>query len=277
MLFKKGSSPSLVFVSIDKLSPNEAQPRQKFDEDALRSLSESIKQNGIIQPLCVRKNNEGGYTLISGERRLKAATMAGVKKIPCVVTDTDERSSALLAIIENIQREDLTCFEEADSIFRLISEWGVPRDQVAEKLGIAGSTLSNKLRLLKLTPWERERISAARLSERHARTLLRIEDIEKRDNALLTIIAKGLNVAESEKMVTELISEKKETPSKKRMVVGDIRLFANTITNAVDTMRKSGVNATAEKNETERFIEYKILIPKIVSFEENDIPVVVEI
>ena len=277
MLFKRSGSPTLVFISIDKIEPNDAQPRQNFDEDALRSLSESIKQNGIIQPLCVRKNNDGGYTLISGERRLKAANMAGLRKIPCVLTDADERSSALLAIVENIQREDLNCFEEADSIFRLISEWGIPRDQVAEKLGMAGSTLSNKLRLLKLTPWQRERISAARLSERHARTLLRIEDIEKRDNALLTIIAKGLNVAESERMVTEMLSEKKESPSKKRMVVGDIRLFANTITNAVDTMRKSGVNATAEKKETERFIEYKILIPKIVSFDEDDIPVVVEI
>ncbi|MBR2151814.1 MAG: ParB/RepB/Spo0J family partition protein [Clostridia bacterium] len=277
MLFKGRTNSTLVYLAIDKISKNDAQPRQNFDEDALRSLSESIKQNGIIQPLCVRKNNEGGYTLISGERRLKAASMAGLKKIPCVLTDADERSSALLAIVENIQREDLNCFEEADSIFRLISEWGIPREQVAERLGMAGSTLSNKLRLLKLTPWERERISAARLSERHARTLLRIEDIEKRDNALLTIIAKGLNVAESEKMVSEMLSEKKDAPSKKRMVVGDIRLFANTISNAVDTMRRSGVNATAEKNETERFIEYKILIPKIVSFEENDIPVMVEI
>ncbi len=277
MLFKGRTNSTLVYLAIDKISKNDAQPRQNFDEDALRSLSESIKQNGIIQPLCVRKNNEGGYTLISGERRLKAASMAGLRKIPCVLTDADERSSALLAIVENIQREDLNCFEEADSIFRLISEWGIPREQVAERLGMAGSTLSNKLRLLKLTPWERERISAARLSERHARTLLRIEDIEKRDNALLTIIAKGLNVAESEKMVSEMLSEKKDAPSKKRMVVGDIRLFANTISNAVDTMRRSGVNATAEKNETERFIEYKILIPKIVSFEENDIPVMVEI
>lgn len=277
MLFKGRTNSTLVYLAIDKISKNDAQPRQNFDEDALKSLSESIKQNGIIQPLCVRKNNEGGYTLISGERRLKAASMAGLKKIPCVLTDADERSSALLAIVENIQREDLNCFEEADSIFRLISEWGIPREQVAERLGMAGSTLSNKLRLLKLTPWERERISAARLSERHARTLLRIEDIEKRDNALLTIIAKGLNVAESEKMVSEMLSEKKDAPSKKRMVVGDIRLFANTISNAVDTMRRSGVNATAEKNETERFIEYKILIPKIVSFEENDIPVMVEI
>ena len=276
MLFKNRSSTTLVFIAIDKISKNDAQPRQNFDEDALKSLSESIKQNGIIQPLCVRKNSDGGYTLISGERRLKAASMAGLRKVPCVLTDADERSSALLAIVENIQREDLNCFEEADSIFRLISEWGIPREQVAERLGMAGSTLSNKLRLLKLTPWQRERISAARLSERHARTLLRIEDTEKRDNALLTIIAKGLNVAESERMVAEMLSEKKETPSKKRMVVGDIRLFANTISNAVDTMRRSGVNATAEKNETERFIEYKILIPKIVSFEE-DIPVVVEI
>ena len=277
MLFKGRTNSTLVYLAIDKISKNDAQPRQNFDEDALKSLSESIKQNGIIQPLCVRKNNEGGYTLISGERRLKAASMAGLRKIPCVLTEADERSSALLAIVENIQREDLNCFEEADSIFRLISEWGIPREQVAERLGMAGSTLSNKLRLLKLTPWERERISAARLSERHARTLLRIEDVEKRDNALLTIIAKGLNVAESEKMVSEMLSEKKNTPSKKRMVVGDIRLFANTISNAVDTMRRSGVNATAEKNETERFIEYKILIPKIVSFEENDIPVMVEI
>lgn len=277
MLFKKGGCPTLVFLSADKILPNEAQPRQSFDSDSLQSLCESIKQNGIIQPLCVRKNEEGSYTLISGERRLKAANMAGLKKIPCVLTDADERSAALLAIVENIQRQDLTCFEEADSIFRLISEWGLPREEVAEKLGIAGSTLSNKLRLLKLTQWQRERISAARLSERHARTLLRIEDNEKRDNALLTIIAKGLNVAESERMVTELLAEKKETAPKKRMVVGDVRLFVNTITNTVDTMRRSGINATAEKKETEGFIEYKILIPKMAGFEENNLPVVVEI
>lgn len=278
MLFKKNGFRSLVYLSPDKIIPNEAQPRKNFDEAALQSLCASIKQNGIIQPLCIRKSADGNYILISGERRLKAAKMAGLKRVPCIVSDADDRSAAVLAIIENIQREDLTCFEEADSIFKLISEWGLPRERVAEKLGMAQSTLSNKLRLLKLTPWQRERIVAARLTERHARALLRIDEDEKRDGVLLTVIAKGLNVSETEALISDTLKDKKqEQNSKKRMAVGDIRLFANTISNAVDTMRRSGVNATAEKSETERFIEYKILIPKIIDFKQDNTPVVVEI
>lgn len=193
---------TLVHLPTDKLLTSGAQPRKSFDSESLAELCESIRQNGIVQPLTVRELENGQYMLISGERRLRAARLAGFSRVPCVILRAGEQNAAVFSLLDNIQHKPLDFFEEADAIYTLISQWGVPREDVASRLGISQSTLSNKLRLLRLTRWQRDRIQASNLSERHARALLKIEDDETRDNALLTVIAKGMNVME-----TELLAE----------------------------------------------------------------------
>ncbi len=254
----------LIFLEPDKILVSPSQPRQIFDGAALSSLTESIKENGILQPLTVRKTLQG-YVLIAGERRLRAAKAAGLHKVPCTVAQVNEAGGALLSLLENLQREDLTCFEEAAGIEALIRVWGFSQEDAAARLGMAASTLSNKLRLLQLTEWQRERIAAAGLSERHARALLQIKDDGLRSDLLLKIIAQNLTVAQTEQLIRER-SEQQQSEQmrpKRKAVIGDIRLFANTIHHAVATMQRSGVAAKAEKTENDLFIEYKITIPKL--------------
>ena len=251
----------LVNLRPDDIIPREDQPRKTFDEYELLKLSESIKENGLLQPLIVRPS-AGKYSLIAGERRLRAAKLAGLKKIPCIVRRADDLTADCYTIIENLQRSDLTVFEEAEGINRLICCYGLTQSEIADKIGIAQSTLSNKLRLLKLDNPLRERIVAARLTERHARALLRIPE-EKRNETLDHIIAKQLTLTETEAYVEKLLSP---APAKKEPVrkcaIGDVRLFANSLSKMVDTMRLGGVNATATRYETDTHIEYKVLITK---------------
>jgi ParB family chromosome partitioning protein len=252
----------LMTLRVDEIFPNANQPRKTFDSYELNKLAESIRVSGVIQPLLVRTDKNGRYELIAGERRLRAAKEAGLKKVPCIVKRTDELTAAYLSIIENLQRSDLSVFEEAEGINRLITTYGLSQSEVAEKLGIAQSTLSNKLRLLRLDPKLRECIEAARLTERHARALLRLPE-EKRVDALNTIIAKQLTLHEAENYIESIIHppEKKAEPVRKT-AIGDVRLFANSLTKIVNTMRHSGVNAVTEHRETDAFIEYKVLITK---------------
>ncbi len=252
----------LINLKPEDIIPKDDQPRKTFDEYELRKLSDSIRENGILQPLIVRPAGGGKYLLIAGERRLRAAKLSGLKRLPCIIRKTDDITADCYTIIENLQRSDLTAFEEAEGINRLISVYGLPQNEIAEKLGIAPSTLSNKLRLLKLPPEIRERILAARLTERHARALLRIPE-EKRSEALDHIIAKQLTLPESESYIESLLSppEKKQGPLRK-CVIGDVRLFANSLSKMVDTMRKGGVKAQTRKNETDTHIEYTVVITK---------------
>lgn len=248
-------------VSISMISPNPNQPRKFFDEYELKKLSDSIRENGILQPLTVRKTLSG-YELISGERRLRAAIMAGLKKVPCIIMGADAVSSAIYSIIENIQREDLTFFEEARAISVLINEYGISRCDAAAKLGIANSTLSNKLRLLSLPEKEQKRIAAAGLTERHARALLKLPE-EKREAALDRIIAGELCVKDAEKYIDSVLNpEKAEQKRVLKSSVGDVRLFSNSLTHLVQTLINSGISARQETKECKDYIEYKIKIPK---------------
>ncbi|MBQ0083693.1 MAG: ParB/RepB/Spo0J family partition protein, partial [Clostridiales bacterium] len=252
---------TLKTVSTEEIMPNPNQPRKFFDEYELSRLAESIRENGILQPLTVRKKGNV-YELISGERRLRAARMAGHKRVPCIIINADENSSAVYAIIENLQREDLTFFEEAQAIERLITEHGLSHTDTAARLGIAGSTLSNKLRLLSLPEGERQRIVKAQLTERHARALLRLPE-EKRTEALDHIIARALNLKETEKYIEGLVNPEPPPPKKVyKGAIGDLRLFSNSLDHLVQTLVSSGVNARFETKESKDFIEYKIKIPK---------------
>lgn len=252
----------VVQLPVEKIVPNPHQPRKNFDDAELNMLAESIRQNGILQPLSVRKVDDG-YELISGERRLRAAKLIGLENVPCIVVDITERNFAVLAIVENIQRQDLSFFEEAIAIEKLIDFYGMTQEDAAIKLGKAQSTIANKLRLLKLSEKEMEMIAENGLTERHARALLRLNTPEQRIYAIERISKGKLNVERAEKLVDEILSDQKEKESiKKRSgAFKDIRLFINTISKAVETMQAAGINAESQKIRSDGYIEYIVKIP----------------
>lgn len=246
----------------DSILPNPYQPRVRFDFNELEGLAVSIRTNGILQPINVRRLQDGKYELISGERRLRAARMVGITKIPCVVMDVSDEQSALFAIIENIQRQNLDFFEEAVAIERLITIHGLTQEEIAKKLGKAQSTLSNKLRLLKLPEELRDRISCAGLTERHARALLNLPDNITRGKVLDIIIERHLTVSESERLVADANRRKKSKNKPSMRGYKDMRIFLNTLNHAVDAIRKAGIEADTAKSETDEYFEYVIRISK---------------
>lgn len=243
--------------------PNPNQPRRRFDYDELEGLAQSIRANGILQPLLVRNLENGKYELIAGERRLRAARLIGLTKVPCIINDISESDSAVFAVIENLQRQNLDYFEEAEALALLISDYRMSQEELCKKLGKAQSTLSNKLRLLKLNEEMRYKISRAGLSERHARALLSLTDEVQRARALSIIIDRHLTVSESESLIEQML-RKNEAP-KRQILKGfkDIRIFINTLNNAVDAIRRAGIDADSVKTETDEYVEYIVRIPKL--------------
>ena len=265
----------VIEIPARKIRPNKPQPRQDFYEEDLRSLSQSISNNGLLQPLTVRKLKNDEYELIAGERRLRASVMAGFTKIPCIVMKCSDKDSAIFALIENLQRKDLGMFEEARGINRLIRKYGITQEQAAIQLGKKQSTVANKLRLLRLSYDEQDWIVQAGLTERHARALLKIQNEDSRKEVLSHIIAENLNVKETEKYISSLLDNNKKVQplhnnnNDKKIVVKDVRIFVNTISRAVDTMRMSGIDAVSNKEETEDYIEYTVKIPKETALEKS--------
>ena len=252
-------------IPIIKIRPNKAQPRKVFNEEDLNALSQSITENGILQPLTVRKVSTTEYELIAGERRLRASVMAGLRKVPCIVIKCSEKESAVYALLENLQRSDLGMFEEARGVSRLIRRYGLTQQEAAVKLGKTQSTIANKLRLLRLTYEEQEWIENAGLSERHARALLKLGDEGARREALSKIISENLNVQQSENLINLMLSSSPKSNKKQgtsKAVIKDVRIFVNTINKAIDTMRLAGIDAQSDKTDTDNFIEYTIRIPK---------------
>ena len=252
----------LTKLSPDKILPNPSQPRKVFQEEELEGLAQSIAENGLLQPVTVRREN-GTYYLIAGERRLRACKLAGLKEIPALVADCEPEDSAVLALLENLQRKDLQMFEQANAIVNLLREWQITQDEAAKRLGMSQSYLANKIRLLKLSPEEQEEILKHHLSERHARALLRVDDMTLRQKLLATVIERGLNVAQTEELAAAALQPKKPAGKRKRTFIAkDIRLFINTIDHAVDAMKTAGIPAQTEKKETEEYIECTVRIPK---------------
>lgn len=251
-------------IPIIKIRPNKAQPRKYFSEEELASLSKSIAENGLLQPITVRKISSAEYELVTGERRLRASALAGLQKIPCIVVKCSDKESAVYALLENLQRADLGIFEEARGISRLIRRYGLTQEQAAQKLGKTQSTVANKLRLLRLSFEEQEWIEKAGLSERHARALLRLESESLRREALSKIISEDLNVSQTEALVNLLYNSPspKQRGGRSKAVIKDFRIFVNTINKAVDTMRMAGIDAKTHTSDNDNFIEYTIRIPK---------------
>lgn len=251
----------VVQVGTEEISPNPHQPRRAFENRELSQLADSIQQNGILQPLTLRRNGQG-YELISGERRLRAARIAGFTHVPAIIIEVTERNSAVLALVENIQRQDLSFFDEAYAIDKLIDFYGMTQEDAAIKLGRAQSTIANKLRLLKFSQVEMAAIASGNLTERHARALLRLSS-EQRAEAIEKIVKNQLNVEKTELLVEMILDVHKERESLRRRsgAFKDVRLFVNTINRAVETMQAAGIQATSRKTHCEDYIEYVVRIP----------------
>ena len=246
----------------DDIRPNPMQPRQVFSEEALRELADSIAAHGILQPLTVRRAN-GGWELVAGERRLRAAKLAGLRTVPCLETSVDDCKSAELALVENLQREDLGYFEEAEAIAAYLRRTGRTQEEAAAALGRSPSAVANKLRLLRLSPACRERLGEAGLSERHARALLRLEDEAERLSALKHIADHRLNVAQTEQYIQRRLDAIQSAPQQRRtFILKDVRLFLNSVDRGLRLIREAGVDAVTKRDDTEDAILLTIRIPK---------------
>lgn len=271
---RQNEENKIVQIPVSEIIPNPHQPRSDFDFNDISSLAESICQNGILQPLSVRKIDKG-YELIAGERRLRASRLLQLKYVPCIILDISSRTSAILALVENIQRQDLSFFDEANAIEKLINYYGMTQEDAAIKLGKAQSTIANKLRILKLTDEEKELIVKFNLTERHARSLLRLGSKEDRLEIINKVIKHNLNVERTEALIDEYIGKvrDKESYRKRSKVFQNVKIFVNTINKAVETMKAAGIAADSRKIQNEDYIEYRVKIPIIKNNNtNNDVP-----
>lgn len=251
-------SGKIYSVETSLIKPNRSQPRVHFDPDELEALSKSIKENGLLQPISIRRCGEG-YELIAGERRLRAAAMAGFERIPAIIVSATDNESAVLALIENTQRTDLNPFETAEAIRAFIEKENLTETEAAKRLSMSQPAIANKLRLLNFSDFERELMIDGGLSERHARCLLRLQSGRDRLSAIENVRRRGLTVAATEKMVAAMLEN--QTRKKPIIFVKDVRLFVNTINKAVDTMQTAGINADFSKFQGNDFVEFRIKVP----------------
>ena len=265
---KKEEQKNIIYVSIDSIRPNPYQPRKQFNKQALDELCESIKQYGVLQPINVRKLSHSTYELVAGERRLRASTMAGLTEIPAIIINVDDNDSAVMALIENLLREDLSYMEEAEGYCNLINEHGFTQEELAQKIGKSQSTIANKIRLLKLSPLVKKILADNNLTERHARALLKLHDEQLQLKVLKLVCERGLNVKKTEELVEKAIekyskdSRQRSSDKKMTKAIKDVRIFVNTIRQAIDIMKQSGVNAKAAQIDRGEYIEFVVRVPK---------------
>lgn len=261
-LFTKAAKRQVLDLPVAEIRPNPRQPRRDFPPGELAELALSISQVGVLQPLTVRRT-PGGWELIAGERRLRAAQLAGLLRVPCLPVEADSDASALLALVENLQRQDLTVWEEAAALRQLIDRHHLSQEEAAQRVGKSQSAVANKLRLLKLPEDVIATLRSHRLTERHARTLLRLGSPEAQRAALEEILKRGLNVAQTEAYIDRLL-QSGTAPRKAAPVyrIRDVRLFLNTVKRSLAVMQSAGVNARCGKEETDREITLTIHIPK---------------
>ena len=246
----------VVFLPARSIRPNPAQPRKIFRQDALTELSDSIRQHGILQPLSVRRA-ENGYELIAGERRLRAAQMAGLTDIPCIIMQMDDRESGTAAMVENLQRQDLDFVEEAMGISQLLTHYRMSQEQVARLLGKSQSSIANKLRILRHSTDVLNALREGNLTERHARALLKLGSDPEKLAAIAEIVRQGMSVARTEKYIELLLSKKQEQPVK-----ANVGAFLNSLTQSLQKIQSSGIPAISERRETDSQIVLTITIPK---------------
>ena len=248
MFERKKQAGKIYFLPIDQIRPSPFQARREFSEQELAALAQSIRENGLLQPISVRKVSDGGYELVAGERRLRACRLAKMNTIPAILCDYDDERTAALGLLENIQRADLNPFEQAQGM-----------KEAAKRLGMAQPTLANKLRLLQLNADQRQFVLDNSLTERHARAVLRLPE-NRRSEALINIAKRRMNARQTDLYIEQLLN----TPAKGRhrvSMVKDVRIFVNTIDHAIRLMTDNGVPATAHREEKDGYIEYTVRIP----------------
>jgi ParB family chromosome partitioning protein len=267
MYLKKIDNYNVLMIPIKDIRPNPYQPRKVFDQLMLEELANSIKEFGVMQPINVRVINDNTYELVAGERRLRAAKLANLEVLPSIVIDVNDKDSAVLALIENLQRENLNYIEEAEGYYNLINDYGLTQEELAKQVGKSQSTIANKLRLLKLSDPVIKLLLDNNLSERHARALLKLPSVDLQINILNKVIIQSLNVKKTEELIENTMNklmdsdDKDENDKVIKTYLKDIRIFTNTIKQAVEMMHKSGVEINYKIKEEKDSYNISIKIP----------------
>lgn len=261
-------------IPVSAIKPNPYQPRKEFSHNSLKELSQSIKSYGVLQPINVRKIGEGSYELVAGERRLRASKIAGLKEIPSIVVDFKENETAIIALMENLQREDLNFIEEANGYSNLIKDHGLTQKEIAERIGKSQSTIANKLRILNLSKDVQTQLLENGLSERHGRALLKLPTDEMRDEVTREVVENGLNVKQTEEIIDTILKElieeekKKENKPKKKEKKQSVKslintkIYLNTIKKAYKAIKDTGINVDYEEIDKDDVVEVIVTIPK---------------
>ncbi len=257
----------IIRLQINKIRPNPYQPRKSFTKKSLEELSNSIKTYGVIQPISVRKINENSYELVAGERRLRASEIAGLEYIPAIIVNVKDKDSAVLALIENLQREDLNFFEEAEGYQSLIKDHGLTQNELAQRVGKNQSTIANKLRVLRLSSEVKKVLLENGLTERHARSLLKLPDEEIQLAVLERVIKKDLTVKKTESLIKSMIDDMTQEDNESKQNIKkliNLRIYLNTLKNAYNAIKESGIDAEYKQKDKGEFIEVTVKIPKKV-------------
>ena len=259
MFERKKPAGKIHALPIDAIRPSPFQARTSFDEQELAGLAQSIRENGLLQPISVRKTADGSYELVAGERRLRACKLAKMQTIPAILCNYSDERTAALGLLENLQRENLNPFEQAQGLRDVMVLWDCTQAEAAKRLGMAQPTLANKLRLLQLTDDQRQFVLDTNLTERHARAVLRLPE-NRRSEALINIAKRRLNARQTDLYIEQLLNSTAKGRHRISMV-RDVRIFVNTIDHAIRLMTDNGVPATAHREEKDGYIEYTVRIP----------------
>lgn len=252
--------PKYKFIDIHKIEANEHQPRTHFENEKIQELAVSIQQNGLLQPIVVRPYH-GKYQIVVGERRYRACLLAGIEEVPCLVQNYDEQQTSTAAIVENIQRENLSAIEEALAYQQILDTQNITQEELAQKVGKKQSTIANKLRLLQLPMTVQEAVRRKDITERHARALLKLDTTAKQNNMLREIMDKGLNVEQTEEKIKKKIEPKKPKP-KTKSISQNLKIAMNTLDQAAMMVQQAGVETTVDISETDEEVVYVIKMKK---------------
>ena len=247
---QKNTDVQVLPVPLSKIVPNPYQPRKEFESEALSELADSIRQYGVLQPLLVAPGKDGTYILIAGERRLRASIMAGLGTVPVIVSEYTTQQIAEIALIENLQRKDLHYLEEAEGYEKLVNTFHLTQESMAIRVGKKQSTIANKLRLLRLPVFVRNKLHDSKLTERHARVLLKLENEETQKAVLQKVLKGNLNVRQTEALVEKTLKENGKLDKKKPriVIVNDVRIYLNSIRDIMETVKTSGIPASMEQD-----------------------------
>ena len=259
---EQSAQPQVIMVPLEKIEANPQQPRKIFKDEGMEELTGSIKEYGVLQPIILKDEKER-YTIIAGDRRYRAAQLAGLEKIPAIIKTMETKEAALIALVENVQREDLNFLEEARAYKKLMDDFNLTQGEIAEKVNKRQSTISNKIRVLSLPEDIQEQLVDNRLTERHARALLKLKDDEDRKQVMERIVANGLNVKQTEKLIEDVLTKKEEALRKRRKVnYISYKIYLNTIRKAFNQIKEMENNVKMSQEDKGDFLEVKILLPK---------------